>query len=140
MPVHPDCVATNFHISSIDTRSACIAMSAATTAARVETAYLISKHTDLTGIVRRNPSWTTSSLGLSLSALTWIPGCDLTSSPAVTRTTGSGVCPSGARPVIHWAPIQRSAAQPVTPPYDGNTAAASTIRCSGVLPSTSDGT
>ena len=57
----------------------------------------------------------------------------------VANVTGSGE-PSGRLPSNHRPPSHLRAAHPVTAPYAGSTAPASTIRCSGSVESTHEGT
>ncbi len=117
IPVQVPRVAAYARSSSVDTRSACIAMSAATTAAATEDAYRISKSTERAGIVTRHSIDHDDVVRPRCSALTWIPSCGRMSAQLVTRSTGLRVVPSRTKPLNHAAPIHRRAAQPVTAPY-----------------------
>jgi hypothetical protein len=122
------------------TRSAWAAMSTTTTPASIEAAYRIPSRTDRCGVVTRSPSTTRISSRPSFSALTARPACGRVSAAPVARVTGACDSPSPCSPLNEVAPHQRRAAQPVTAPNAGRTAAASTIRCSTTSPSTSAGT
>ena len=114
-------------------------MSSASTAARTPEAYLISKTTERTLVVIGSPSHVVRSAGSSPSADTRNPACARTSAQLVASQTSYGA-PPGPVPPNHRPPSQRRAAQPVTPPYLGRAAPASTMRCSGEVRSTELGT